>query len=119
MLQIQRHILWAPLYVGSSLASICTAQPSTQPGPAPVDPGESINAEYMPQAPPNPKPPPYTLLRFNEDYRRLSSPQNRTDLFDPLKYIPLDPNNADSYLSFGGEIRERFEHFTHPGFGLF
>jgi len=100
--------------------SVCSAQPATQPTPPPpVDPSESINAEYTPQAPPNQKPPPYTLLRFNEDYRYLSSPQNRTDLFDPLKYIPLNPNDANSYLSFGGEIRERFEHFTHPGFGLF
>jgi hypothetical protein len=101
-------------------ASVCFAQPATQPlQPPPVDPTESITAEYTPQAPPNPNPPPYTLLRFNEDYRYLSSPQNRRDLFDPLKYIPLSPNDPNSYLSFGGEIRERFEHFTHPGFGLF
>src|SRR5215831_10843999 len=94
--------------------SVCSAGPATQPvGPPPVDPSESINAEYTPQAPPHPNPPPYTLLRFNEDYRYLSAPQNRTDLFDPLKYIPLDPNDPNSYLSLGGEIRERYEHFTH------
>src|SRR3954470_24865656 len=99
---------------------VCSAQPATQPtAPPPVDPSESINAEYTPQAPPNPKPPPYTLLRFNEDYRYLSSPANRTDPFDPVKYIPLNPDDPNSYLSFGGEIRERYEHFTNPGFGLF
>jgi hypothetical protein len=83
-----------------------------------VDPADSVLSEYNPQAPPNPKPPPYTLLRFNEDYTYLSNPQNRTDLFDPVKYIPLDPANPNSYLSFGGEIRERFEHFRNPGFGV-
>jgi hypothetical protein len=99
--------------------SVCSAQSATQrTSPPPVDPSESINAEYTPQAPPNPKPPPYTLLRFNEDYRYLSSPSSRADLFDPVKYIPLNPADASSYLTFGGEIRERYEHFTHPGFGL-
>ncbi len=95
------------------------AAPSTQPGPPPVDPAESILSEYSPEAPPNPRPPPYTLLRFNEDYRYLSDPARRTDLFDPLKYIPLNPRDPNSYLSFGGEIRERYEHFTNPGFGTF
>lgn len=108
------------MYLAHQSVSISSAQPATQPtSPPPVDPSESINAEYTPQAPPNPKPPPYTLLRFNEDYRYLSSPANRTDPFDPVKYIPLNPADPNSYLSFGGEIRERYEHFTHPGFGLF
>ena len=116
MMRIIRHIYWAQLCIAGSVTSVCVAQSSTQP--APVDPSESINSEYTPQAPPNPKPPPYTLLRFNEDYCYLASPANRTDLFDPLKYIPLNPNDPNSYLSFGGEIRERYEHYTNPGFGL-
>jgi hypothetical protein len=100
-------------------AQISNADPTTQPaGPARVDPAESILAEYNPQAPPNPNPPPYTLLRFNEDYRYLADPKNRTDLFDPLKYVPLNPNDPNSYLSFGGSIRERYEHYTAPGFGV-
>ena len=90
---------------------------ATQPLPAPVKPEESILSEYTPEAPPNPNPPPYTLLRFNEDYRYLSDPNNRTDPFDPYKYIPLSPSNPDTYLSLGGALRERYEHFTNPGFG--
>jgi hypothetical protein len=101
------------------IISVCSGQSATQPtSPPPVDPNESINAEYTPQAPPNPKPPPYTLLRFNEDYRYLSAPGSKTDLFDPVKYIPLNRADPNSYLSFGGEIRERYEHYTNPGFGL-
>jgi hypothetical protein len=105
------------LVVGS--VQISQADPATQPaGPAPVDPAESILAEYDPQAPPNPNPPTYTLLRFNEDYRYLADPKSRTDLFDPLKFIPLNPIDPNSYLSFGGSIRERYEHYTAPGFGV-
>jgi len=93
--------------------------PTTQPGPAAVDPSESILSEYTPEAPPNPTAPPYTLLRFNEDYHYLASPQNRTDVLDPLKYIPLNPDDSYSYLSFGGSVRERYEHYTNFGFGTF
>ena len=94
------------------------ASSSAPTGPPQVSPDESVLSEYNPEAPPNPNPPPYTLLRFNEDYTYLADPRNRTDPFDPVKYIPLDPDDPKTYLSFGGELRERFEHFTNPGFGV-
>src|SRR5262245_42122828 len=105
----------------ASLGALCAATSAawgqaTQP--APVDPAESILSADTPQAAPNPKPPPYTLLRFNEDYRYLADPANRTDLFDPLKYIPLSATDRNSYLSLSGEIRERFEVFSNPDFGV-
>src|SRR5262249_26773315 len=81
-------------------------------------PSESILSEYTPQAPPNPTPPPYTLLRFNEEYQYLADSRNRTDLFDPLKYIALTPHDPTSYLSLGSELRERYEHYINPGFGV-
>src|SRR4030095_3163886 len=40
-------------------------EPPTPLLPTPVDPSESVLSEYTPQAPPDQKPPPYTLLRFN------------------------------------------------------
>jgi len=95
-----------------------TSSPASPVGPPRVAPADSILSEYEPQAPPAPNAPPYTLLRFNEDYSYLSDPKNRTDLFDPLKYIPLNPSDPNSYLSLGGSVRERFEHFSSPGFGL-
>jgi Alginate export len=111
------------LAIGAVIFCTCAvaegSDPATQPaGPPPVAPADSILSEYNPQAPPNPNPPPYTLLRFNEDYSYLANPANRTDPFDTLKYIPLNPNDPASYLSFGGDIRERFEDYNAPGFGV-
>jgi hypothetical protein len=105
-------------WLGCTVSPLRADGPSSRPiGPTPVLPQDSILSEDVPGAPPNPDPPPYTLLRFNEDYRYLSDPRNRTDLFDPLKYIPLNSKDPDSYLSLGGEIRERYENFSQPGFG--
>lgn len=56
--------------------------------------------------------------RYQEDYSFLADPAWRTDLFDPIKYILLD-NVPNTYVFFGGELRERYEDFTHnPLFGL-
>ena len=87
-------------------------------GPPAVAPQDSILAEYTPQAPPNPSPPPYTLLRFNEDYSYLADPARRTESFDAVKYISLSADDPLSYLSLGADLRERYENFTYPGFGV-
>lgn len=63
-------------------------------------------------------PPAYKILRFNEDYSCLSDPTNRTDWFDPIKYIPLRTNFPDWYLTLGGGLRERFEGNYNPDFGI-
>lgn len=60
--------------------------------------------------------PPYTVLRYNEDYSYLRDPALRTDFFDPIKYIPLDAQ-GDWYLSLGGQIRDRYEYFHNNLFG--
>jgi hypothetical protein len=57
--------------------------------------------------------PPYNFLRYDDDYSFLSDPTQRTDLFDCVKYIPLD---GAGYLSFGGEARERFETYKNEEF---
>jgi hypothetical protein len=61
--------------------------------------------------------PGYKSPRYEEDYRYLRDPGRAGDLWDPIKYIPLgsDPN---TYLSLGGEVRERGEYFSAPQFGL-
>src|SRR6266702_3024332 len=63
-------------------------------------------------------PPAYKMLRFDEDYSCLTNPANRTDWFDPVKYIPLRSDDPLWYLSFGGELRERFEGNYDPNFGI-
>jgi len=52
----------------------------------------------------------HQLLRFDEDWSVLREfePDEPTDLFDPIKYIPLDPD-GDCWLSFGGQARTRLE----------
>jgi len=63
-------------------------------------------------------PPGYKMLRFDEDYSCLTNQDNRTDLFDPVKYIPLRKDDPLWYLSFGGELRERVEGNYDPNFGI-
>src|SRR5258706_2296801 len=58
-------------------------------------------------------PPPYTLVRWNEDYSFLKNAPH-TDLFDSIKYIPLGPD--DWYVSLGGQYRYRYEYFNNLNF---
>ena len=53
--------------------------------------------------------------RYDEDYRYLADPARRTDPFDPLKYIRL---GAGGSLTLGGELRERWEGVSNPGFAI-
>ena len=61
-------------------------------------------------------PPAHTALRYDEDYSYLEDPAARTDLFDPLKYIPLN-ESGDWYVTLGGELRDRYEYFNNYTFG--
>lgn len=65
-----------------------------------------------------PAPPAYKILRFTEDYSYLSNSASRSDWLDPIKYIPLRAGDPYWYLTFGGEVRERFEGVYDPGFGI-
>src|ERR1700756_349528 len=64
------------------------------------------------------QPPPYQVLRFDENYSYLADASRQGDWFDPIKYIPLGTNNPNMYLSLGGELRERFEAMHNPDFGI-
>jgi hypothetical protein len=113
-----RTLLLGLLLVLTALPPAAAASDDAPSAPPRVSPDESVLSEYNPEARPNPKPPPYTLLRFNEDYTYLANPRNRTDPFDAVKYIPLDRDDPKTYLSFGGELRERFEYVSNPRFGV-
>jgi hypothetical protein len=70
-------------------------------------------------APPANKPPQYTLSRWDEDYRFLRDPaasDSERDFFDPIKYIRFN-DKGDIYLSLGGQVRYRYEHFNDFNFG--
>lgn len=59
--------------------------------------------------------PPYTPVRWNENYSYLKNASKRNDPFDSVKYISLGAE--DAYLSLGGQARYRFEHFSNENFG--
>lgn len=58
------------------------------------------------------EPPAYQKLRYDENYLYLRDPAKRSDLWDPIKYLPLN-NEGDWYLSLGGEARERYEFYNN------
>ena len=47
--------------------------------------------------------------RWAEDWSVLADPSVPREPLDDLKYIPLSASDSKTYLSFGGDIRERFE----------
>jgi hypothetical protein len=122
------------------LFSLCPRTALPQQTTSPIDSGQNSAAESSPFAKsdkdeqPNateenasdcpssgkPKdeaiPPAYKLLRYEEDYSYLKDPSLRTDWWDPIKYIPLSSCD-DSYLSVGGEVRERYEFIHNPNAG--
>ena len=59
--------------------------------------------------------PMYKLHRSDENYEYLKNKETNPyeeDFFDAIKFIPLN-QNKDIYLSLGGEIRPRFEHYSN------
>src|SRR5262245_24806355 len=56
---------------------------------------------------------PYHFLRYDDVPSDQQSPTWPKDFWAPIKFIPL-PILPGSYLNFGGELRERVEHFSHP-----
>lgn len=77
------------------------------PGPAQRESsGQAF--DRTPENEPSPAPekrPKYQLTRWLEDWRALADPANRTDLFDPFKYIPLG-FGGDAHLTLSGQLRE-------------
>ena len=83
-----------------------------------VLPEDSALAEDATAGHPSRRPPPYTLLRYTERYSYLADPEYPRGWLDTLKYIPLAAGNPESYLSLGGEVRERYESYHNQGFGV-
>lgn len=59
--------------------------------------------------------PKFQSLRYEEDYSVLADPARRDDFWDPIKYVPI-AGGRWGYLSFGGEVRERFEAYENEFF---
>lgn len=88
----------------------------TSAPPAVPDATQSRSSDQpAPQA--QPTPPPYHLLRHEEDYGYLRDPERRTDYLDPIKYIPLRGGREDWYMSVGGEVRPFYQYFSNEDLG--
>lgn len=61
--------------------------------------------------------PVYHYLRYDDDFRYLRTPDHPEDFWDPVKDIQFG-NALASYLSLGGELRERVQSYSDPLFGL-
>jgi Alginate export len=59
----------------------------------------------------------YRLSHYEEDWSCIRNASHRRDVLDPLKHVSWG-ENTESYASFGGEIRETYERFHNPNFGL-
>jgi hypothetical protein len=65
-----------------------------------------------------PKRPSILAERWNEDWSVLADPRVPRQPLDNLKYIPLSAYDPKTYLSLGGDIRERFEANNAVNFGV-
>ena len=60
--------------------------------------------------------PEFKPLRQDEDWSSLRNIALQTDPLDELKYIPLEAAGS-SWLTLGGEVRERYEYFRNANWG--
>src|SRR5262249_36030588 len=58
------------------------------------------------------------LNRWEEDWSVLADPRVPRDPLDRLKYIPLSGYDSKTYLSFGSNLRVRFEANDAANFGV-
>ena len=66
-------------------------------------------------ASPEPGDPNYHNLRYDDDFSYLADASQPVSPWDRYKYMPLgDGQYGPSYVSFGGELRLRFESISIP-----
>jgi hypothetical protein len=65
-----------------------------------------------------PRRPSIMFNRWQEDWSVLADPRVPREPFDRLKYMPLSADDPKTYLSFGADLRERFEANNAPAFGI-
>ena len=61
--------------------------------------------------------PPLTPVHWWENWGALKDEDQRIDVFDPLKYVPLDDCAKNGFFSLGAEYRERYESWDNFAFG--
>jgi hypothetical protein len=101
-----RHIVKYRLWIACAALGLGTSAYAQYAPPGSATPTHGAKSAASPV-------PTYTPVRWNEDYGYLKTAP-KTDLFDPLKYIPLGPD--DWYLSLGAQYRFRYEYFNNVNF---
>ncbi len=61
-------------------------------------------------------PPSFKKIRYDENYEYLRDLSRRADFLDVIKFISLN-TNKQSYLTLGGEVRERYEYYHNSLWG--
>ncbi len=81
---------------------------------------EGVRAQDAGGTAPAPVPMRPTIMfnRWQEDWSVLANPAVPPEPLDGLKYIPLSSFDPQTYLSFGANVRERYEGNSAPGFGV-
>ena len=64
-----------------------------------------------------PKRPTILFNRWEEDWSVLANPNVPREPLDSLKYIPLSANDPKTYISFGADLRNRYEYNNAINFG--
>ena len=94
-----RRLTRVGVVAASLVASVAFAdEPQVGPSPFPVQ--IAFDGAAVPY-------PPYSLVRWDEDYDYLRDPTKRRDALDALKRVPFGSDAF--YFSLGGDARERFE----------
>ncbi|MGI4737276.1 MAG: alginate export family protein [Janthinobacterium lividum] len=88
--------------VGLLVSELAALPAHAQAGPTPVPPAPGFTR--------------YHILRGEENFGFLRQDSLRTDLFDPLKYIPLG-RRPGYFLTLGADIRYQYEVITHDYWG--
>jgi hypothetical protein len=89
------------------LMLLVSSTPALAQTPQPMPPGPPQNPLRPVLAP---------VGQADENWSFLRNPANRTDLWDPLKYIPLD-SSGNYYLTFWFEDRSEYEWFQNENWG--
>jgi hypothetical protein len=100
-----RTPFWA--IVVALLAILTSSVEAFAQTPQPIPPGPPPNPARPPLAPVN---------QADENFSFLRNPANRTDFWDPLKYIPLNRDGA-YYLTLWLENRSEYEWFQNAMWG--
>ncbi|MFL5358566.1 alginate export family protein [Archangium sp.] len=80
--------------------------------------GLLVGGRAQAQAPQKPSsPPPFEVLRAEEDYRYLRAPDAPRAPLDGLKYLPLNEKGS-VFLSLGGDLRQRVEYYRYPDWAV-